>query len=277
MLLLLGLLACETDVARIPGDLPRTGETLETVNGKPVTRSMLDAHLRAMPEEVRAQVEEQGQVDQLQEQVVVQEMLVQEALAQDLHDDEDVKLMLLIAEREALVEALLRKVAAERTTDEALQAYYDEHKVQYRKDEVKLSQIVTNDLETAEAAVAAAGVEGAAFSAVAGEYSIDPRAKENGGEVGWVSKREMPPQLQAALTEAKAGDIVGPIEVPGAVLVLFIEDARELVPFEDVRDELEPQVQQAEVRAYVEELRDTTIAPQATLGAPELPAAPEGG
>lgn len=280
MLLFLGLLACQPETNWTPGELPRTGETLETVNGKPVTRSMLDAHLRAMPEEVRAQVEESGQIDQLQEQVVVQDMLVQEALTQKVHEDEDVKMMIVIAEREALVEALLRKVAAERTTDEALLAFYDLHKVEFRKDEVSIRQIVTSDLPTAEAAVAAASAEGADFSAVAGEFSIDPRAKENGGEIGWVSKKEMPPQLVAALADAKAGDIVGPIEVPGAVLVLFVEDARELVPFEDVRADIEPQVQQEQVRAYVEELRETAIAPQATLGAPALPAAPtapEGG
>ena len=277
MLLLLGLLACETDTARVPGDLPRTGETLETVNGKPVTKSMLDAHLRAMPDEVRTQVEEQGQIDQLQEQVVVQDMLVQEALKQNLHQDPDVEMMLLIAEREALVEALLRKVAAERTTDEALQAFYDDNKVRFRKDEVDIAQIVTTDVANAQAALEAAQAEGADFAAVAGQYSIDPRAKENGGEVGWVSKKEMPPQLQAALADAKAGDILGPIEVPGAVLVLNVRDARELVPFEDVKAELEPQVQQEQVRAYVEELREAAIPAAATLGTPELPAAPEGG
>lgn len=277
MLLLLGLMACQPETTRTPGELPRTGETLETVNGKPVTRSMLDAHLRAMPEEVRVQVEEQGQIDQLQEQVVVQDMLVQEAIAQGLDKDEDVQMMLLIAEREALVEALLRKVAAERTTDEALLAYYELKKPQFRKDEVKIRQIVAADLETAQKAADAASAEGADFSAVAGEFSIDPRAKENGGEIGWVSKKEMPPQLQSALAEAKAGDVVGPIEVPGAVIVLFIEDARELVPFEDVREQIEPQVQQDEVRAYVEELRDKAIPAAATLGAPSIPAPTEGG
>lgn len=272
MLALMSLLACQPEAAdRVPGDLPRTGETLETINGKNVTQSMLDAHLRAMPDEVRAQLEEQGAIDQLKEQVIVQDTLYQEALEQKVHEDEDVKAMLVIAEREALVEALLRKVADERTSDEALKVWYDEHKVQFRKDEVNIKQIVTQDQAAAQAAYDKASAPGADWGAIAAEASIDPRAAENGGEIGWVSKKDMPPPLVAALEGAAAGSIVGPIEVPGgAYLVLNVVDVRELVPFEDVKDEIKPTVQQEVVREYVTELREAAAPAEATLGAPEV-------
>lgn len=275
MFALLSLLACQPAAPeRIPGDLPRTGETLETINGKNVTQSMLDAHLKAMPADVRTQLEEQGAVDQLKEQVIVQDTLYQEALKKGIHQQEDVQAMLVIAEREALVEALLRHIADERTTDEALQAYYDEHKVQYRKDEVNLRQIVVQDAATAQTAYDQASAPGADFAAIAGELSMDPRAKENGGEIGWVSKREMPPQLTGALEGAAKGAVIGPIEVPGgAYLVLNVVDVRELVPFEDVKAEIKPQLQQEVVREYVTELREASAPAKAELGAPVAPAA----
>ncbi|MCP4808202.1 MAG: hypothetical protein GY913_30905 [Proteobacteria bacterium] len=277
MFALLSLLACQPEAPeRVPGDLPRTGETLETINGKNVTQSMLDAHLRAMPAEVRTQLEEQGAIDQLKDQVIVQDTLYQEALKLNVHQDEDVKAMLVIAEREALVEALLRQIADERTSDAALQEWYESHKVQFRKDEVNIRQIVVQDAASAQAAFDKASAPGADWAAVAGELSIDPRAKENGGEIGWVSKKDMPPQLAGALEGAAAGAVIGPIEVPGgAYLVLNVVDVRELVPFEDVKAEIKPTVQQEVVRDYVTELREASAPAEATLGAPEAAPAAE--
>ena len=268
MLLFLLNLACQPAAPeRIPGEMARTGETLETVNGQPVTRGMLDAMLSAMPAEVRTQIEEQGQVGQLQEQLVTQELLYQEALKRDLHKDPEVQVILTFAEREALVEAMLRQVAEEKTTDEALKVWYDEHKVQFRRDEVKLAQIVVDTEADAQAVVDSANA-GTDFALLAKEKSVDPGTKDKGGEVGWVPRQQMPPDLKTALASAKAGDVVGPISAMGKHIVLKVEDAREVVPFEDVKDQIKPQVQQEAVREWVTELQEANANQGAKVEAP---------
>jgi peptidyl-prolyl cis-trans isomerase C len=272
MLLFLLNLACQPAVEeRVPGELARTGETLETVNGQPVTRGMLDAMLSAMPAEVRTQIEEQGQIGQLQEQLVTQELLYQEALKLELHKQPDVQTILTFAEREALVEAMLRKIAEEKTTDEAMQAWYASHKVQFRRDEVKLRQIVV-DTEADAVAVVEAAKAGTDFATLAKDKSVDPSTAEKGGEVGWVPRAQMPPDLKAALDTADKGAIVGPIAAMGKQIVLQVEDAREVVPFEEVKDQIKPQVQQELVREWVTELQEANANQGASVEAP-LPGA----
>lgn len=276
MSLLLSLaLACTQP--HVPGELPRTGEVLETVNGKAVTQDMMDALLETMPDEYRAQLEEQGQMGVVQEQLVTQDMLYQEAMNRGLHNDAVVKNMIAVAEREALIEALLRQVAEEKTTDEALKKYYDEHAVQFRKSEVNLAQIVVDSEE--EAAALKAGVEaGADFATLASEKSLDPMTKAKGGELGWIDARQLPPNISMAAE----GTLLEPMNQGGKWYVIKIAGKRdEVTPFEDVKDQIKSQVQKESVTTYVDELRasmtsgegEATVTPPVP-GAPAAPTAP---
>ena len=133
MLLALTFAACQPAAPeRIPGDMPRDGVALETVNGKPVTQGMLDALLGTIPEATRKQLEEAGQIDRVKEELITTDALYQEALAKNLHKDAKVQTQLLMAERTVLVNHLVRTEVDARTTDEAMKKWYDEHLVQFR-------------------------------------------------------------------------------------------------------------------------------------------------
>ena len=85
MLFLTALLACAPQTT--PGELPRTGEVLEAVNGKAVTQDMMNALLDTMPAEYRAQLEAEGKMAEVQEQLVTQDMLYQESIKRGLQND----------------------------------------------------------------------------------------------------------------------------------------------------------------------------------------------
>jgi hypothetical protein len=114
--LLLLLSACEKPPAPIPGEVDRTGDVLQTVNGKNVTQGMVDATLAQLPANVRDQVIARGQLAQVKEQVVIGELLYQEAVKQKLHEKPEVKVGLEISARNALATALLEDVVKQRTT-----------------------------------------------------------------------------------------------------------------------------------------------------------------
>jgi len=66
---------------------------------------------------------------------------------------------------------------------------------------------------------------GAPFAAVARQFSASPSAA-NGGEVGWISTGEMPPEVDAALDGLRAGQLSAPIQVKDGVYVILLKDRR---------------------------------------------------
>ncbi|MCB9761356.1 MAG: peptidyl-prolyl cis-trans isomerase [Alphaproteobacteria bacterium] len=262
VVLALTLAACQPPPAPevIPGDLPRTGATLETVYDKPVTQGMLDAMVSAIPEQAREQLEQSGQIARLQDQLIKQDALYQTAIREGLHKDEKVQTMLRLAEREALIEALLRKVVEERTTDEAMKTWYDEHLVQFRNPQVKAAHILAESEADAKA-IKAELDGGADFATLASQRSKDPQTAAKGGEIGWVSRRELPPQLSGPLLEAETGAILEPLEGPGGRTwhVFKILEKRDVTPFDEVKDQVQQRMQSEVVEAYVKEIEEAAV------------------
>ena len=256
----------------IPGELPRTGATLETVNGLAVTQSMLDAYLAQLPDSVRTKMEAAGGLAQLQEQVVMQEILYQEAIRTKIYEDDLTQTRLRLAERDALVESLLRKAVESRVTDEAVKAWYDDHLVQFRRAQVNASHVLVASEDEAKA-VHAEIAGGADFATVAKAKSKDPSAAENGGNLGWFSEREMVKPFAEAAFAGEKGALLEPVESQFGWHVIQVVDKREVVPFEDVVDEITPQVETEVASKYVAELKETALGG----GAPAAEAAPAGG
>ena len=67
---------------------------------------------------------------------------------------------------------------------------------------------------------------GAPFAAVARQFSAAPSAG-TGGDAGWLTQGEIPPQLEAALAQMRPGQMSQPIPVQGGVYILLLRDKRE--------------------------------------------------
>lgn len=274
--------ACDPPAPAIPGTIVTTGTPITQVNGNPITQEMLDAKLQQIPPQLREQLEQAGQMSQVTEQLVVGELLYREALLLKLHDDPQVKLGIAIAEREALAGAMLDKIAKERTTDDAVTNYYQDHLVQYGKPQAKLRIMVLPDEASATDAIAKV-TGGADFGELAKTVSKDPRTAASGGDLGWMEKSKMGGAIGAAVFAANKGELVGPLETPTGWLVFQLEDKRENTPMEEVKDEVLANLDQ-EVRInYIKELREkATVAEPGkdgatvTAPAPGAPAKSEG-
>lgn len=280
----LALTACpqqEPPPPPVPGEIARTGEVLKTVNGQPVTQGMLDAMLKQLPEQLRAQLEATGQISQMNEQLVIQEILYQKATAAKLQDDPDVKLALATTARSTLADAWLRREIEARTTDAAIQKWYDDHAVQFAKPQVELAHIMVSTEDEANA-VKAQLDGGADFAALAKEKSLDQRTAGEGGKIGWVSPKDVGP-LGAAVQGQPAGTIAGPVKSPSAWHVLKVLDAREKVPLDEVKEQIAEQLKGDVADEIITELKSgATIVDGAGGATVEKPAdapagAPAGG
>jgi peptidyl-prolyl cis-trans isomerase SurA len=67
--------------------------------------------------------------------------------------------------------------------------------------------------------------KGAPFAAVARQFSNSPSAA-NGGEVGWISTGEMPPEVDQALENLRPGQLSAPIPVKDGAYIIFLKDRR---------------------------------------------------
>ncbi|MEJ2816765.1 MULTISPECIES: peptidylprolyl isomerase [unclassified Caulobacter] len=95
--------------------------------------------------------------------------------------------------------------------------------------------------------------QGAPFPAVARQFSASPTAA-NGGDAGWVSPGEMPPEVDAALDQLRPGQLSAPIPVRDGVYILYLRDKRSgaktaLVDLKQVAVALPKDAPQAQVDA----------------------------
>ena len=67
--------------------------------------------------------------------------------------------------------------------------------------------------------------KGAPFAAVARQFSNSPSAAA-GGEVGWISTGEMPPEVDQSLISLRPGQLSAPIPVKDGVYVIYLKDRR---------------------------------------------------
>jgi len=69
---------------------------------------------------------------------------------------------------------------------------------------------------------------GANFAGYARQYSEASTAAV-GGDLGWVRPEQLPTQLSAVLRDMQPGSIAGPIQVPGGMSILAVQDMRKIL------------------------------------------------
>lgn len=123
----------------------------------------------------------------------------------------------------ALAKQLLAQVVepAVALTENELQAYYQSHADQFRHaEQVHLRQIVCRDGIQATIALTQV-LTGGDFAAAAREYSIAPEAGR-GGDLGFISRGELPPEVEEAAFRLPVGEVSSMVETPFGVHILQV-------------------------------------------------------
>lgn len=155
--------------------------------------------------------------------------------------------------------------------DRELRERYNREKEQYRLPErARLREIVIVKPENpaladearkrAETAASDARGPGADFAKIAAAVS-EAGTKDQGGDLGEVARGELLSNLDTAVFNATAGDVIGPIETRSGWHVLKVEQRlpSEVPAFESVKDKLRKDASeetfQRDLKAYLESLR----------------------
>ncbi|MFM2163438.1 MAG: hypothetical protein RLZZ383_2950 [Pseudomonadota bacterium] len=213
------------------------GTTLATVNGAKVGTLAFDPLAqRRPPADGQGFSAEEKQA--ILDEVIVEELLFQEAMNKGLFHDPKVK--------KILVNALLRQdvydaVKNDDFTAAQLQSYFDANRETFvipEKVQIKRILLVA-DANRDAAATAALATELAAkvkanpdaFTELAAQYSADPFARR-GGDLGFLSaegKPGVPPEVIQKALGAAAGDVVEPFEAGGGWNIVFVPARRERI------------------------------------------------
>jgi peptidyl-prolyl cis-trans isomerase C len=167
------------------------------------------------------------------------EVLRQEAIRRGLKTDPYVEARLKELEQQFLADYLVFTELRERTmvSEEEVEAYYAAHEAEYLN-EYRVSQILVGSPEEAERVIELLKTKSWAW--VASRYSIDPSAKR-GGDLGYLTKGNMIPELEEIVFEMKPNDVTGIVKSDFGCHIFRLDDVREApvsVGLDDVREEI---------------------------------------
>ena len=156
-------------------------------------------------------------------------------------------------------------------TDEEMKKYYDEHKKDYYKDEVKVSHILIstqddNGKEVSEAKkkdakkkaeeVLKKAKSGEEFSELAKEYSDDKGSASQGGDLGYISKGQMVKPFEDAAFSLKPGEISNIVETEyGYHIIKVYDKIDKQLTFDEAKNEIKSTLIEDK---YTESIKDIT-------------------
>jgi peptidyl-prolyl cis-trans isomerase SurA len=117
--------------------------------------------------------------------------------------------------------------------DDQIKAFQKRAEAESGKPQYQVTEIFMDAARAGDINAAIAGAQqlidqihkGAPFAAVARQFSNSPSAA-NGGDVGWITPGEMPPEVDAALDSLRPGQISAPIPVKDGVYIVYLRDRR---------------------------------------------------
>lgn len=157
------------------------------------------------------------------------------------------KLRLLTEKVSAAIIGPISQVA-----EKEAEAYYLEHRDDFRRPaELRARQMLLSDIETANRILKQLR-DGEKFADLARENSLSPD-RETGGNLGYFSQGQLPPEFDKVLFELPTGRVSDPVESPYGIHLFLVERRLRagLRPYKQVEAEIIAQlVQQKEENAF---------------------------
>lgn len=242
-------------VASTSADAPvAKEEAVAIVNGTPISK----ASFKALEDDITVRSHgQQFPKAQLLEELIQRELLLQDAQKKHLDQSLEVKERLQMAERSLLSQADLQDyLKANPVSDADIKAEYDKQVGKMSGTEYKARHILVKTEDEAKKLIAQLG-KGAKFDELAKEYSLDP-SKGEGGDLGWFTPGQMVEPFAKAVVALEKGKFTQtPVQTQFGWHVILREDSRAQVPppFDAIKEQLRPHLQQQKVQAMLEGLR----------------------
>ncbi|MGA3398896.1 MAG: peptidylprolyl isomerase [Acetobacteraceae bacterium] len=236
---------------------PTADPVVATVDGKPILLSDVKDAAQNLPQNAQA-LPPQTLYPMLLDQMIDGRALVAQAQRTGLDKDPAVQRQVAAAEEQALETALLHKEITPLVSETAVRARYDADIAgKPGAEEVHARHILVPDEATAKKVIDELN-KGGDFAALSKQYSKDPGAAQQGGDLGWFKKDEMVPEFADAAFALQPGQIdPTPVHTQFGWHVIQVLERRTDSPpsFEHASQELRQKMIQDAVQKVVAEAR----------------------
>jgi len=241
-----------------------------TVDGVDITEKDLMVFLQGMPPNMTVDELPIENVQQMVTRAVQNKLLAKESIAQNLQDSDLYKSALEAAKERLDIAALQEKVlSGVQVSDEEIQKFYDDNKAQMiQPAQVHVKHVLVQEKKDADAIVAQLSkLKGEdiskKISEIAVEKSIDPGAKQNGGDLGMLPIAQFVPEFGKAASELKDGEITKtPVKSNFGYHVIYRlgGSAEQTLPLDAVKADISNAVRAEKYRAEIEKLANDLVA-----------------
>lgn len=165
-----------------------------------------------------------------------------------------------------LMEKVLKEAVYSRVevSDEEISAYYDEYREEFdRPEQVRARQILVSSQEEGERVLGLLR-QGEEFDIVARKHSLSPDAEE-GGDLGFFSRGEMPAEFDAVVFSLAVGRISDLTQSSYGYHIFKVEEKRKAVRLkldevkDDIRQTLRTQKEERAYQQWLHELRGRAV------------------
>lgn len=215
------------------------GPVVATIGDTEIKVSDFKERIRNLPERYSdIAMEKKGQ---FLEELINDTLLYQEALRNNIDEDEQIREMLREARKKILITGLLKKKVSDKVeiTEEDITEFYAQNKEKYMTPEVlKVSHILVPSREEAES-IYTRLMRGEDFEQTARSRSVDPTA-QRGGDIGYFPRGQLMPEFEAGFAGLEVGEISEPVKTKLGYHIIKLTDRREpqVMPLDKVRDDV---------------------------------------
>ena len=258
-------------------------QNIAIVNGKPVPQTRVDALLTQMQRSGQQRTPDLE--TRAKEEVVMREILEQEAERRNIATSDNYKQQMELARQSILINELIADQRKKiEPSDADLQAEYDKvikaqapgsSGTEYRARHILVEK------ETEATSLIAQIKKGGKFDELAKKHSKDPGSGQRGGDLDFSRPDAYVPEFSKAMTSLKKGEMTDkPVKSQFGYHIIKLEDTRESQPpaFDAVKPQIKQRVEQQRMQAFIEGLKtgaktDFKFAPPPGAPAAAAPAA----
>ncbi len=201
-------------------------KVLAVVNGREITQLDVQRTLQSLGQAAMNYAGPDGE-KKLVDELINQELFYAEALATELDKDDQFVAEMEEVKNNMLKQYFVRKLLADiEVSEDVVEAYYNENKVQFNKpDQAKASHILVDTEEQASDIMKE--IEGGlSFEEAASKYSKCP-SNAQGGDLGFFGKGQMVPEFEEAVFAMEVGDLSAPVQTQFGFHLIKKTDAAE--------------------------------------------------